>query len=57
MVILIFGDLMQKDPIKKVLAWMNLAASAEINDPEAVSLATVDQNGFPNVRTVLLRKI
>ncbi len=48
---------MQKDPIMKVLAWMNLAASAEITDPEAVSLATVDQNGFPNVRTVLLRKI
>ncbi len=36
---------------------MNEAAAQELNDPDAVALATVDENGLPNVRMVLLREI
>lgn len=35
--------------------WMTLAAEKEINDPAAMSLATVDPDGYPSVRMVLLR--
>jgi len=34
---------------------MNLAQDNEPNDPNAMSLATVDQDGMPNVRMVLLK--
>jgi pyridoxamine 5'-phosphate oxidase len=34
-----------------------LAEQTEINDPNAVALATVDASGLPNVRMVLLKEI
>jgi pyridoxamine 5'-phosphate oxidase len=35
--------------------WFALAAAKEPNDPNAVALATVDADGLPNVRMVLLK--
>ena len=45
------------DPIAKFLAWQAKAAKAEINDPEAMALATADAAGLPNVRMVLLKGV
>jgi len=35
--------------------WFHDAKEAEINDPEAMSLATVAANGRPSIRTVLMK--
>jgi pyridoxamine 5'-phosphate oxidase len=35
--------------------WMDAAEKSEINDPDAMCLATVDANGLPNARMVLLK--
>ncbi len=48
---------MKSDPIIKVKTWMEQARNTEKSDADAISLATVDEMGFPNVRMVLLRKI
>ena len=44
-------------PIEITRRWLDEAAKTEINDPNAVQLATVDAEGRPNVRTVLLKEI
>lgn len=38
-------------------AWLAEAEKTELNDPEAVCLATCDQNGRPSARMVLLKDI
>ncbi len=43
------------DPFTLFEAWFAEAEAHEINDPNAMSLATVDQTGMPNVRIVLLK--
>ena len=43
------------DPIELFNKWMNKAKETEPNDPNALSLATTDKNGFPSVRIVLLK--
>ncbi|MCV2875483.1 pyridoxamine 5'-phosphate oxidase [Rhodobacteraceae bacterium XHP0102] len=45
------------DPFAIARAWMAEAEKTEINDPDAIALATVDPSGLPNVRMVLLRQI
>ncbi len=54
-----FGiDLCFKDldnPIDLFKEWFNEAKKSEINDPNALALATVGKNGFPSVRMVLLK--
>ena len=45
------------DPIKLFEEWLSLANSSEINDPNAMSLATVDESGLPDVRIVLLKGV
>jgi pyridoxamine 5'-phosphate oxidase len=55
--IIFYGEIMDKNPITKIVDWYNEAKKTEINDPDAIALATVDDTGFPNIRTVLLRKI
>ncbi|MBN9669276.1 pyridoxamine 5'-phosphate oxidase [Roseibium aggregatum] len=35
--------------------WLEDARASEINDPNALALATVDETGLPNVRMVLLK--
>ena len=43
------------DPIQLFNLWMDEAKKSEPNDPNALSLATSDQNNFPSVRMVLLK--
>lgn len=43
------------DPFAVFAEWLKAAEAAEPNDPNAMSLATVDPDGMPNVRTVLLK--
>jgi pyridoxamine 5'-phosphate oxidase len=43
------------DPFDLFDAWFAEAAEAEINDPNAMILATVDAEGMPDARTVLLK--
>ncbi len=50
------GDVAPEEPIKKFEQWLAEAESAEVNDPSAMSLATVDGDGMPNIRMVLMRR-
>ncbi len=43
------------DPFGLFQSWYADAVAAEINDPNAMALATVDASGMPNVRMVLLK--
>lgn len=45
------------DPIAIAKAWLAEAETSEINDPNAIALATVDETGMPNARMVLLKEI
>ncbi len=44
-----------KDPFALFQEWMAEAESKEINDPNAVALATVSPDGWPSVRVVLIK--
>ncbi len=46
-----------EDPFAIARAWLAEAEASEINDPNAMALATVDPSGLPNVRMVLLKDI
>lgn len=46
-----------EDPFAISSAWLNEAEGTEPNDPNAIALATVDAQGLPNVRMVLLKEI
>ncbi len=43
------------EPYRLFAEWLKDAEASEINDPSAVALATVDGDGLPNVRMVLLK--
>lgn len=43
------------DPFALFFAWMAEAAASELADPEAMAVATVDADGLPNVRMILLK--
>jgi len=43
------------DPFILFQSWMEEAQASEPNDPNAMALATVDGEGMPNVRMVLLK--
>ena len=45
------------DPFAIARAWLTEAEAQEPNDPNAIALATVDPDGMPNVRMVLLKEI
>jgi pyridoxamine 5'-phosphate oxidase len=45
------------DPFALFRSWMKEAEAAEPNDPEAMALATVDADGLPNVRMILLKGV
>jgi pyridoxamine 5'-phosphate oxidase len=49
------GIVPQTDPMALFAGWMAEAAKSEVNEPEAMALATVDDEGRPNVRMVLLK--
>jgi pyridoxamine 5'-phosphate oxidase len=43
------------DPFQLFREWMAEAETSEINDPNAMALSTVDADGLPNARMVLLK--
>ncbi|RUS60056.1 pyridoxamine 5'-phosphate oxidase [Pseudorhodobacter sp. E13] len=45
------------DPFALARDWLAEAEKAEPNDPNAIALATVDADGMPNARMVLLKDI
>ena len=45
------------DPFKLAQAWLKEAEASEPNDPNAIALSTVDAEGMPNARMVLLKDI
>ena len=45
------------DPFTLARRWMGEAEAGEMNDPNAMALSTVDSNGMPNARIVLLKFI
>ncbi len=52
------GDFSLSDePIALFREWLQDAHEQEVNDPTAVALATVDEDGMPDVRMVLLKDV
>ncbi|WP_025029485.1 pyridoxamine 5'-phosphate oxidase [Nitratireductor aquibiodomus] len=50
------GDFTERDePFRLFAEWLEDATKSEPNDPNALALATVDPDGMPNVRMVLLK--
>ena len=50
------GDFAERaEPIALFGEWLELAKGSEPNDPNAMALATVDGDGLPDVRMVLLK--
>ena len=45
------------DPFAIAQAWLTEAGAREVNDPNAIALSTVDADGMPNARMVLLKEI
>ncbi len=45
------------DPFVLAQSWLSEAEPLEPNDPNAIALGTVDSEGLPNVRMVLLKEI
>ena len=44
-------------PFDKFNQWLEEAKAKEVNDPNAMSLASVDEDSLPNVRMVLLKGV
>jgi pyridoxamine 5'-phosphate oxidase len=51
------GWINNKDPVSLFSDWLSEAIVTETNDANAMSVATVDKNGMPDVRVVLLKDI
>ncbi len=50
------GDFVdEQEPFRLFRSWFAEAEASELNDPNAMALATVDADGLPNVRMVLLK--
>ena len=45
------------DPFVIARRWLDEATQTEVNDPNAIALSTVDADGLPNARMVLLKEI
>lgn len=45
------------DPFAIAQRWLDEAVGTEVNDPNAIALSTVDADGLPNARMVLLKEI
>jgi pyridoxamine 5'-phosphate oxidase len=45
------------DPLRLFAAWLQEASASEPRDPTAMTLATVDSDGLPNARMVLLKGV
>ena len=51
------GKFAGEDPFEIAKAWLSEAEASEPNDPSAIALSTVDPDGLPNARMVLLKEI
>ncbi len=51
------GKFAGDNPFQIAQRWMAEATEAELNDPNAIALSTVDAQGMPNARMVLLKEI
>ncbi|WP_324754465.1 pyridoxamine 5'-phosphate oxidase [Roseovarius sp. Pro17] len=51
------GKFAGDDPFQIARRWLGEAEGTEPNDPNAIALATVDPDGLPNMRMVLLKEI
>ena len=50
-------SILPDDPLVLFALWMDAARSSGIIDPTAMTVSTVDGNGFPSSRIVLLKKV
>jgi len=50
-------ELNYSDPLELFNSWFEEAKKLEINDPNAMALATANKEGLPNVRMVLLKGV
>ena len=48
---------LQSNPFKQFQDWLEFALSAEVLEPNAMTLATIDERGRPVARIVLLKKV
>jgi pyridoxamine 5'-phosphate oxidase len=48
-------DDLDPDPVRQFQAWLGAAVDARLPEPNAMSLGTVDADGAPSVRMVLLK--
>ena len=44
-------------PVEQFKTWLQLALNAKIKEPNAMTLATVDADGYPSARIVLLKGV
>lgn len=51
------GKFAGDNPFAIAQAWLKEAEASEPNDPNAIALSTVDADGMPNARMVLLKEI
>lgn len=51
------GKFAGDDPFVIAQNWLREAEASEVNDPNAIALSTVDADGLPNARMVLLKEI
>jgi pyridoxamine 5'-phosphate oxidase len=51
------GSAPRDDPFMLFQSWMTQAEASEPSDPNAMALATAGEDGFPNVRMVLLKGV
>lgn len=51
------GHFAGDDPFAIARDWIAQAVESEPNDPDAIALATVDEQGLPNARMVLMRQV
>jgi len=51
------ADKLDIDPYQLFDSWFAEAKEAEINDPDAMAIASLDSSGMPSVRMVLLKEI
>ncbi|MEO8470583.1 MAG: pyridoxamine 5'-phosphate oxidase [Chryseolinea sp.] len=49
--------IISKDPIEQFLKWFDEALKSEVNEPNAMSLATVSKDNRPSCRIVLLKGV
>lgn len=55
---LMSGDFTESSrPFELFAEWFGEAQKSEINDPNAMAIATVDENGLPNNRMVLMKDV